>query len=370
MKSYADQLDNWLLESDIVSKSGEHEGGVAGGLTRDNSPNYYYGEICGYYLVYLAGLGVRGRISDARFCKAASRTILWLREQWKGAEAPPTRVYPGKKPGYRPGESPRDNLGNNPGDWRNDFIFSFDLSMITRGLALCLDLAPALSSVWTGREVVEKLLEMRDADGCVPPVVERRGGRSFQKDAWSTRRGAHELKTAAALHISSRLPGGSPLAAAARATATRWADKEKAFLDAFHGPAHPALYAVEGALALSRQTGARTLEDMARRGVERLFQRYVNGEDDDSFSRGDVLAQLIRAGLLLNHSIPLISGLLIPELAGFIHSGGGVLFRKNVPREELIQNSWCAMFSRQAFAWWGRQGEVLSRPDFYRVYLI
>ena len=112
-------LDAWLAGTSVVTGAG-----AVAGVVDDDRPRYWYPEIAGYYLSYLATLDC----ADQR----AARIVGWLRRWWSApGSARETRIA---APGRTAGE-----------DWRNRWLFSFDLAMIVRGLGCHPGLSEAVA---------------------------------------------------------------------------------------------------------------------------------------------------------------------------------------------------------------------------------
>lgn len=298
-------LDAWLARSGVVA-----DDGAVAGIVDADSPRYWYPEIAGYYLCYLATLGH----SHAR----AALIVAWLQRWWSDAEfGRETRVFASGR-----GE---------PEDWRNRWCFSFDLAMIVRGLGR----HPALSGTSALREEIAGELKSRFVlpDGAIAAVVgppvppERR--------RWSTTEGPAQLKTLAAL---AQTPTSElPLA---------WCEaRAKALLERFpisnwgKLPLHPRCYAMEGMLRLDDSAPVR--ERVRTLVVEALDHEWA-GVD---FRRIDVRAQLLRLLLVTAPEDPRVEPLALDLLAA-LDQREAAPFAINSPAGEY--NVWATLFAREA----------------------
>jgi hypothetical protein len=132
---------------------------------------------------------------------------------------------------------------------------------------------------------------------------------------------------------------------------------------------HPLLYALEGMIIRSGAGVDGELEN-----AELLFIRLMDAQDSDGalhetlsggIVRSDVLAQALRAGVLLRgrgylagRNWRLRLDLLADALSGFVQPDGGVIFAAG----RNVANTWCAMFTHQALYLHGREAESLAAP--------
>ncbi|MDX2479512.1 MAG: hypothetical protein QNK24_04145 [Desulfuromusa sp.] len=287
------------------------DSGAVAGVTSGDGVVYWYGEIAGYYLAYLASLMVETS-KKQRFAKHAARQVgLWIRECWT-SEIATTRIYTGKS-----------------ADWRNDYIFAFDLAMILKGLASARACGV---DAWRGRQISEFIKsEFIDERGSLRAVIARTSNQP--PDTWSTGIDGHQLKSAAGLiawgkHSNDRTMyrlGQSTLQSLTRGGICDWP----------HLPLHPRLYALEGVL----------LCGLAKPGLMAPVLTSILISIDIVTERTDVIAQLLRLALFAQ-----MEGLLVDTLAlhllDSIDADGSVVFRVNQIDEE--RNTWCAIFARQA----------------------
>jgi hypothetical protein len=333
-------IEEWLLQSGIQIDEGPERGGIAGWLDENGKPEFVYLEIAGYYLTTMAWLS-SGAASSAEHAEAAGlnaqRAADWAAKYLDDGDLP-TRLY----------------LSEQAADWRNDGVFTFDLAMAARGLGATTDpvegraeYGEAIERLSTRMESISAGAEVMVSHSSVPDTASI-------PTRWSTRSGPHHLKAAAAVL---RLPAdtaGKALERVAHRTCKHW----MAALLADSWPCqelHPLLYGLEGILILDGAAGGPGLAD-----AERLFIRLMDLQDADGvltetvnggIVRSDVLAQALRAGLLLRGRQYLADDRwnerldrLADALLDFVQPDGGVLFARN----QTISNTWAAMFAHQA----------------------
>lgn len=301
------RLDGWLSHGPVFCA----ESGAVAGVTNDEGVVYWYGEIGGYYLAYLASLMVESSGSQKFARHAAKQVGLWLQAQWEDVPAL-TRLYRGP------------NV-----DWRNDYVFAFDLAIILKGLASvrCCGL-----DTWHGRQIAAFIkVKLVDDQRSLRAVYARRPGNA--PNTWSTNIDGHQLKAAAGLiawgthfndHTIYDLGNDS-----------RKKLSGDGIYDWPHLPLHPRLYALEGSL-LCELIKPDSIAALLRNALA-----CINYETE----RTDVIAQFLQLALLAK-----IEGKLIDRAASHllesIETNGSVIFRLNQANKE--RNTWCAIFARQA----------------------
>ena len=137
MTSVAASIANWLLTSNIVVRAGLHKGAVTGWLTERGDPSFAYPEITGYYLSWLASSAEVEGLSEVLSASAAE-AISWFTRIANGDLPLLTRYYE---------PSQKD-------DWRNQAVFTFDLSMAARGIGD----SRRLTTTETGAEALRWML--------------------------------------------------------------------------------------------------------------------------------------------------------------------------------------------------------------------
>lgn len=203
----AGRIRSWLLNAPVQAEAGVHRGGVAGWLDDRDRMEFIYGEITGYYLVWLAWMAGSSRLGAAAMEKV-NAAAKWIGARNRNGAPAKTRNY----------------LEAGAGDWRNRLYFSFDLAMMARGASL----AP-----WEGDDhpaaaplgVVRLLENCIDENGRLLPAIPADGAPTPTPRGWSTRPGPYQVKAAAAILSSGFTRGADRLRAAARSTITHWRNR-------------------------------------------------------------------------------------------------------------------------------------------------
>jgi hypothetical protein len=243
-------------------------------------------------------------------------------------------------------------------DWRNQCLFAFDLAIVLRGLAAAEARWPGLIPAGLSDRYAASLSRIVESRRLASHRL-RRGALSANIPLkWSTTPGVHHVKAAAGLAGRS----GFGLTGIIDATL-----REEAILFARCGHArmrelHPFLYFIEGWLMLWGQTQ----DPCALANAGRAFEMVLRQVDPRSglapsianmrhaVIRSDVLAQVLRAGLLLEATGQLKGAArrmwrlrhyaLLEALLKRIAPEGGVIF----DRIGQHRNAWASMFTWQA----------------------
>ena len=335
------QVEDWLLTSGVQIPQGEHRGGIGGWLDESGRPEFIYPEIVGYYLTAMAWLSSGAASSSDRAESArrrARQAAGWLASSVADKPAPATRIY----------------LVEGHEDWRNGAVFSFDIAMAARGFA-----ASGQLSAHEHQQILNRLCDiLRRISSGVDFMASHElvaGDMTTLPERWSTRRGPHHLKAAAAVL---RLPDrnvGKELLGVAQRTCDHWA----ASFESDSWPCselHAILYACEGMLLAADRLSDRDAYVVVERVLNRLVELQASDGTlpetvDGGIIRSDVQAQALRVGLLLRARQYLggsswtdrMDGL-TDALLSFVQPDGGVLFSRQHP----VSNTWCATFAIQA----------------------
>lgn len=317
-----ERLDYWLERPPVIQSGArfpvEACGAVAGVVDGDKA-RYWYGEIAGYYLRYAASRLVE--TPTRRLKKLVHSVVSGLAADWN-EQVPLTRRY------RRP-----------TSDWRNDLVFSFDLSMMLHGLAavgrLGIDPSPGVKiALFIKRSLVDQFGRLRATafrKSHCPGASDRESPAQ-----WSVKYDGHLLKAAAAIMDFGLLVGDQDLIGIAKATIddlTASNDQEWS-----HLPVHPRCYAQEGLLLCGVASPTQL------RSVHWQQQRVFVPES----ARTDEIAQMLRLALIVG-SREQNAQFFIQELLGRIQSNGAVVFSRKTPATE--GNVWSAIFARQALSW-------------------
>lgn len=333
-------LAEWLLESGAQMKHGAQCGGVAGWIDPDGHADYVYPEITGYYLQWLAWTVARegATVSLEHHAAMAQR---WLAQWIRRTDPPATRVY----------------LHGRGSDWRNEALFFFDLAMILRGVASAARAQLIDPDATLICDIDARLSCLIADDGMFKPCLADPASATLP-DRWSTRRGGYLAKAAAGvLTASGNLAQvGEDVRSAAAATITASLD---AAIGQPHVETHPALYAIEGALAHpDRRAVAPSLPALTNQ-VDMLLTHAAahdgalpESHDAPGVDRLDIVAQALRAAVLLRlrcvdwspdpHALEKMRH----RLVHYITPGGSLPFAPCAAPPQY--NVWCAMFAEQA----------------------
>jgi len=327
-QAISDRVSAWLAANLPLADADGCEGAVPTWFETDGSWDAAYPEIAGYFLSYLSWR------ADADSAPAARAVASWL-DRISRTGPPATRIYPDSRP-----------------DWRNDYVFSFDLAMVSRGLLQARSLASATASALADR-YVDFLGELAP-DERLAPVAVRPHASGAIPDRWSTRSGPHHLKAAAAIagHSSSTARRLSEATVAAWLPhLVEWTNSVAATDLGAH--AHPVLYGVEGLLILWSQDQEADKLSLAAQTFLALTDRFRLTPAAALGRAGapDVAAQALRAAAILEASGAInresITDLRIQFLtcieAACMPDGAVVFDRVNQHR-----NVWAALFTTQA----------------------
>jgi hypothetical protein len=330
----------WLLESGVQTAIEPQRGGVAGWVDADGRADFIYPEITGYYLQWLAWFATCNGVSS-RLAHRAAMAQRWLGAWIQRTDPPETRVY----------------LRGCGDDWRNEALFLFDLAMVLRGIASAARAGLIRPDDTVVRNVTAQLSRLIANDGMFDSCHTIDGSANLP-DRWSTRRGGFLAKAAAGVLAASEvLPQVSArLQKAAEASMTASLDTAIAQP---HDEAHPALYAIEGALGLpARRTVASLLPALTNQ-IDMLLTCAAASDgwlpesrDAPGVERLDIVAQTLRAAVLLRARCvdwspdPQALEKMRHLLVRYITPAGSLPF---APRAASPQyNAWCAMFAEQA----------------------
>ena len=306
---------DWLLHGPAQVRDGPERGAILGTV---GEHAYAYPEIAGYYLQWLAWRDAIG--GDRATARARALAVHHWLEGWISRPRLLTRVH----------------LPGPVEDWRNDAVFAFDLAMVLRGLGSAQSRGLVAADPRLVSDLCERLRTLVADDGellaCRPEP--RCGAR------WSTRRGPFLAKAAAGILSAARSLDVPPELrdAAQRTHAASLATLERAP----HAEPHPALYALEGALAAG-PTEKSCVVANALRGVAALV---AAGPADPAW-RSDVCAQYVRVRRLIHDGRDARIDAAIRDLDSCIDENGAVAFSRLGDRQP---NVWCTMFAEQALA--------------------
>lgn len=344
--SHAEAIERWLLSDEVVLREPP---GVAGGIINyreaDGQWDGVYPEICGYYLQFAAHAAADAH--GTRHREVAARVIAFLDSE--GKTGAPLTLY-------------RREAELGAVDWRNRCLFSFDLAIILRGLDAAETRWPGIVPPDVMRRYLTSVAFITENGRLASHNLVPGGPAVTVPVKWSTTLDVHHVKSAAALAGLA----GADLSSVAQHTA----DDEAAALER-EGQTrmrelHPFLYSIEGWLTLWAQTSEAIYLRRASASFAMLCQEFDPATGDlPAFAgrhevpvRADVLAQALRAGLILEAAAQLgsptgevwraMAPRLHANLEARISATGGVEF--DAVRRD--RNTWASMFAWQAFRFW------------------
>jgi hypothetical protein len=332
----------WLLSKPVL-RSAEGGAGVVNWLTKDGNWDGLYPEICGYYLQFAAAAAPAvGSGDDTSFRSAAAAVAAWL-DAVGGVGAEPLTLYH------------RDMAES---DWRNQCLFAFDLAIIVRGFAAAEARWPGLLPAGVSERYARSLLRIVENGRLTSHLLRPGASPASIPVKWSTTAGVLHVKASAALAGLGRHDMAAIIKATLRDEAALFAREGEARMRELH----PFLYFVEGWLTLWGQTQ----DQCALANARRAFGMVLGQIDPhsgkvpplanarDAVTRSDVLAQALRAGLVLEAAGQLTDEAgemwrprrraLQVALLERISPEGGIIF----DRIGCHRNAWASMFGWQA----------------------
>jgi hypothetical protein len=324
-------IQSWLLGPEAQFVDGMHCGGVVGWFDEHGTPQFIYPEITGYYLGWLAFWAqLSGQVDEA--ARRANLALAWIAKYLSNGDVLPTRVPFGAED-FR--------------DWRNGGSFSFDLAMLTRGVASVRNLADERSRSPVSEQLSELLLPFCEKKSTLQAFRPHVPDATYARSHWSCTQGSYQAKAAAAILSSNTV---SPIPAQLHHTASfvykHWRDHS-----GIPDPdgTHAAFYHLEG-LALASANG---WDPQAPSLIDNFFGQIIGMAETSE--RSDVLAQALRMGCILFDSRPnsdLIEKLrhLAERLEQFLAADGGMLFSKSPHFRH--KNVWSSIFAHQALCFY------------------
>jgi hypothetical protein len=334
------RLARWLLDGGVQLATGANAGGVAGWLDGAGNAAYVYPEITGYYLQWLAWQAVRDGAPHVLKIRAVAAQR-WLASWIVRGETPPTRVYPGA----------------HESDWRNSALFFFDLAMTARGVASATRVGLIAPDAALVRNLSAKFSRLIGSDGMFVACV--RANAVTQVPArWSTRRGGFLAKAAAGVLAAAEVL--TELALLRQPAQDTFTACLAMAIEQPHDEAHPALYAIEGALSAPNRSAVEALLPRFAGYLEpMLMTAQGTGMLNESrleprTGRLDIVAQGLRAATLLNSEASDGSACaralkdMTRLLVRCTRATGALPFSATAPIPRY--NTWCAMFAEQALS--------------------
>jgi hypothetical protein len=313
----SNRLAGWLFSDMVVRREPLHDGAVISWLDADGTWNGLYPEIAGYHLQFCS---LQGHARNAQ--SYAARIANWL-DRIAPEGDPPTVILPRDK---------------NP-DWRNSALFSFDLCIVLRGLCSAEAKFPDEIPAGLSARYLSSILRMKNEGQLASHMM--RGVETIP-EKWSTTPGIHHVKAAGVL---ASLRSDDVWALACDTAEARWHEFE--VTPGMVYEPHPLLYLVEGCLIFWGIFGKHTYIERARRAFATYLDQHMSIVP--SALRGDVLAQALRAGTILQCTEvaeprwDALSTELLSELLSRVNEDGSIRFNAKGHK-----NAWATLFSWQA----------------------
>jgi len=339
-------LDSWLEREAVVARAGLQKGAVAGAVSADGKPLYWYSEIAGYYLSYLASRAANSLENQVCLKQLSVLVASYQEKIWSTSVAPLTRAY-----------TPSHTF-----DWRNQGLFLFDIAMLLRGLADTHELRG--SNSWDGHSVVAHLEHFFTDTHKLLPVHWHCSEPRDVPARWSTQSGPYQLKIVAALLIFARRFELTELEEKVLKAGKLLSQEFNENNFAAHN-AHSICYALEGALLLKNELpldlhiGKKWIENLA----EAAFSKSTNVQLETN--RSDVAAQLLRLCCCEPYAnLPLAEKLELLLKSG-IDSDGGVTVQTISTAGNPHKNTWTTLFARQALDLYAQVLDSKSELPFH-----
>ena len=346
--AYIKHLDLWLESPAVISLTPPYRGAVAG-VVENNQSRYWYSEIAGYYLSYIASRAITEK-SNLHLKTLTELVINYQQEIWSATLPPPTRLY----------------ANQHFFDWRNQGIFIFDIAMLLRGLADVKQIYGETS--WDGKQIAYYLTHFFSHPQQLQPVHWLCSKLIDVPIRWSTQTGAYQLKVIAALLRYATSFEKVELTCALLAVGRKLTCEFNAGNFALHN-AHSICYALEGALLLQQQLPL-TLT-IGKAHIARLADEVFQARPSDKeVNRTDVVAQLLR----LSCCQPYFNAQLATKLAKYLQASmladGGFNFSIE-PNTNTTKNTWASLFARQALEYYCQilqSGQALTLQQYGNLF--
>ncbi|MBL0164111.1 MAG: hypothetical protein IPP82_10885 [Xanthomonadales bacterium] len=347
------RLRNWLISGAIQAVSGADAGAVAGSIDRDGRAHYYYPEITGYYLHWLAE--ARESLGPAATLSAQCAST-WAARAFANNNIPATRIYPVE-------DASCAKVAANPDDWRNRAVFFFDLAMLLRGLAAAHERELITEPDFVVNRLLTELARFINADGDIF-AARARAEENVLPERWSTAAGGYEAKACAAILTAGK---GRRIASTLMNACQQFNARQigTAMMQPIN-LLHPTLYFAEG-LMYATPFPASEITHLLSACLVLMREDgcLPETETSDQF-RCDVTAQALRIGILLRarsvDSAPNREQIfrLASALFNRVRDDGSLPCHAD--DGDGSSNVWSAIFAEQALRWFVRHERGLDLP--------
>ncbi|MDP2923637.1 MAG: glycoside hydrolase family 76 protein [Candidatus Omnitrophota bacterium] len=349
-----DLAAKWIIDSGIQSSSG---GFYAWYDLEVKKHSFFYSEITGYAITTL--LFLHKIFNNNIFIEKAKKASSWI-EQYAlhPCGGLRTRLYD------------NDKSSDSMYSFTGENIFSFDTAMVLYGIASLFQLTGEKKYLDISLRIAKFLItKMQDRDGALFPIYNpKKDNYPEPKDKWSSQRAGFHTKASLGLLslfeiTKDKLYRDSAIKLCEYALSTQ-EPCGRFITDAINKTTHihPHCYTIEGLLFAARALNNSKFFEAAEKAIQWTF-KYVSSSginelyephnnSFNNFQRSDIVAQVLRLGLIFSVSEKEKLEFLRSTLLSYQDNSkepqqqGGFFYSKG----QFHLNSWCAMFSLQALA--------------------
>ena len=347
-----DSVAEWMTGSGIQNE----EGGVYSWYdTTTNSYSYLYSEITGYSIT--AFLYLNKIYKSEKYIEHAEKSAQWIiKNALSDCGGVKTRYFIDKK-------AIDDNTSFEGGN-----MFSFDTAMVLYGFVNLYKETKKEIYLEYSKKMADFLIDtMQKEDGSFYAIYnEEKGLVEDSTKKWSTQPGSFHSKNAMGLVDLFEVTGEEKYKKSALKIcefALTKQDKSGRFITDSASKSthiHPHCYTCEGLSYVGNTFNIKSFKKSAERATMWALSRvdekginefyYPNTDSFSDFQRSDIIAQVIRMGLLYvrNSSVDQLVELLLAYRADQDKNGEGDAFYFSQSHEHV--NFWCTMFAFQAIA--------------------
>lgn len=348
-----DLAAKWIIDSGIQSSSG---GFYAWYDLKDKKHSFFYSEITGYAITTL--LFLHKIFNNNLFIEKAKKAISWI-EQYA--------LHPCG--GLRARLYEDDASSDSMYSFTGENIFSFDTAMALYGITGLFKLTGEKKYLDISLHIAKFLInKMQDKDGSLFPIYNpKKDNYPEPKDKWSNQRaGFHAKASLGLLNLfeitKDELYRDSAIKLCEYALSTQ-EPCGRFITDVINKTTHihPHCYTIEGLLFAAKALNNSKLFEAAKKAIQWTFKYvsssgineiYEPNSSFNSFQRSDIIAQVLRLGLIFSINEKDKLEFLRSTLLTYQYTPkesqqeGGFLYNKG----QFHLNSWCTMFSLQALA--------------------
>lgn len=359
-------LENWIINSGIQNTQGEkkHLGGFNSWFNLDfQEYPFIYTEITGYGITLLLFLYELDQ--NKIFLQKAQLAGDWIINcALHSSGGVYTRSY------YQ------NDLLNNDYSFENGNLYTFDTGMVLFGILKLYKFTKNEIYLEISKRMVDFILKMQKDNGGFFSFYNPKNNQKYDNDdKWSNQSGAYQSKILMGLYDFYEISHDEKiklLIIKSCEFALQFQELDGRFITQRKNGSsllHPHCYAVEGLFYCGLKMNEQKFIDSAIKGIQWSFSNQMeNGGIPQLFHEGsfikfertDILAQVLRMGLFINHHSKkeiiikeklerLRNRILEFQNKDEIHKGGIKYGYENDGSLHNHVNSWCSFFSLQAF---------------------